>query len=201
MACSVCLKHTKNNSMTSANSNFRTSTLTRHADSNDHKAAVLADSMAPQFAHAVKNLQTSKEKSIIDALRIVFWLAKEDIAISKYNSMLALLQQLDCPHISGLKTAKNVSYTSDRAACDMLESIAAVIRKNIDNKLLTSPFVSILCDESTDIAVKKKLVVYARILDPETFKPSTIFLCNLEVHSATGKAIYAELADVINSTA
>lgn len=63
----------------------------------------------------------------------------------------------------------------------MLHSIAMVIRNGIDNKLLASPFVSLFIDESTDIAVHKKLAVYACVLDPKTFEPSTHFVTNVRL--------------------
>ncbi|XP_006822333.1 uncharacterized protein C17orf113-like [Saccoglossus kowalevskii] len=197
MTCKVCIKHNKQNTMTKANANFRTSTLTRHAECNDHKAAMMSDSMISDFQKAVKNVHTEKENSLLVAIRVVFWLAKEDIAINKYDSLLNLLEQLECPHVTGLRTGKNVTYASNKAACEMLESLATVIRKGLDNRLLKSPFVSVLCDETTDIGIKKKLVVYSRILNPDSFKPSTHFLCNLEVKSGTGKAIHEELSGVI----
>ena len=82
----------------------------------------------------------------------------------KYESLMSLLAQLQCPHVAQLTHGKNATYTSDVTANDMLDSIATVIRNEIDNKLLKSPFVSLFIDESTDIAVHKKLAIYGRVL-------------------------------------
>ena len=46
MSCTLCIKHKKSNALTGDYRNFKTSTLTRHADSNDHKEGVTAESMA-----------------------------------------------------------------------------------------------------------------------------------------------------------
>ena len=37
MSCTLCIKHKKSNALTGDCRNFKTSTLTRHADSKDHK--------------------------------------------------------------------------------------------------------------------------------------------------------------------
>ena len=62
---------------------------------------------------------------------------------------------------------------------DMLDSIAAVTI--IDSKLVASLYVSLFIDESTDIAVQKKVATYARVLDLETFEPSTHFVAILRL--------------------
>jgi len=81
----------------------------------------------------------------------------------------------------------------------MLESIATAIRKTIDSKLLRSPFISVFADESTDISVHKKLVVYARCVDPDTFIPSTHFIANVRVESGTGEVIAQEIQNCLKS--
>lgn len=73
MQCSLCLKHQKMNTFTEGTSNFRTSTLTRHANGKDHKAAILAENMKTDFAVAIKNVTNEKE----NAMRSVYWLAKD----------------------------------------------------------------------------------------------------------------------------
>ena len=78
-----------------------------------------------------------------------------------------------------------------------MEALAYVARKSVDICLEKSPFISLLCDESTDISVDKKLIIYARILDPDTYKPSTHFITNVRVKSATGKAIFDELGKLL----
>ena len=79
----------------------------------------------------------------------------------------------------------------------MLESLAYVARQKVNNMINKSPYISLLCDESTDIGVHKKLAVYTRIVDPETFEPSTHFVCIVQVDRGTGKAIYSELKNLL----
>ena len=79
----------------------------------------------------------------------------------------------------------------------MLDSIDTVIRNGIDNKLLKSPFVSLFMDESTEIAVPKKLTIYGRVLDPETCEPSTHFVTNVRLEYGTGKVISVKVKTIM----
>ena len=100
--------------------------------------------------------------------------------------------EMECPDIGNLKVKGYASYTSDKTAEKFIHAIACIVRKKVDSKLTNSPYVSLLCDETTDISVAKKLSVYCRIIDPLDFQPSTHYLCNVEVANGTGQAIYIE---------
>lgn len=198
MKCKLCTKYNKVNALTKENSNFKTTTLERHAASADHKQSVESDRLQGQLMKSVDKVMTDQEAAMVIVLKSAFWIAQEGLAISKFGSLIELLGELKCPNVEHLKCTKSVKYESDKAASDMISSIAAVIRRKIDNKLMDSPFVSFLLDESTDIATNKKLVVYARVIDTESFIPSTHFVTNMKVESATGEAIYTELKSVMN---
>lgn len=198
MSCKLCMKYNKHNSMTVANQNFKTTTLTRHADSADHKQCVESNQLQGQLQRSVDKVMNDQEAAVVVALKTVFWLVKEDMPISKQGSMLELLSELNTPNVEHLHCTKTVTYESDKSAADMISSMATVIRRKVDNKIINSPCISFLLDESTDIATHKKLVVYARVIDMDTFTPSTHFITNMKVESATGEAIYHELKSVMN---
>ena len=73
MTCELCLKHKKANALTEGTSNFRTSTLTRHAESKDHQASVLGENMQSDFAKAVEKVMSEKDKAISVALNAVYF--------------------------------------------------------------------------------------------------------------------------------
>ena len=127
------------------------------------------------------------------ALKAAFGLVQEDLAITNVESLVNFLTEMKCPDIGNLKIKDYASYTSDKAAEEFIHAIACIVRKKVDSKLTNSPYVSLLCDETTDISVSKKLSVYCRIIDPLDFQPSTHYLCNVEVPNGTGQAIYKEL--------
>lgn len=199
MTCSLCIKHKKTNAMTTGTSNFRTSTLSRHADHKDHKAAVLGENLRPDFNKAVNKALLENEQAVTVALKTVYFLATEDIPMYKYERFIQFLADCDCPHVGSLKQGKKATYDSETSANDMLESIAAVIRKDIDNKVLRSPFISIFADESTDIGMEKKLVIYARGVNPDNNIPSTYFLENVKVASGTGQVVSQAILDCLEA--
>ena len=198
MTCSLYIKHKKKNAMTTGTSNFRTSTLTRHADHNDHQAAVLGETLRSCFQKSVNNALSENEQAVTVALKTVYFLASEDIPMHKYEKFMMFLAECDCPHVSKLRQGKNATYNSETSANDMLESLANVIRKDVDNKLLRSPFKSIYADESTDIGMQKKLV-YARGLDPDKYTPSTYCLENVKVSSGSGQVVSQAILDCLEA--
>ena len=77
----------------------------------------------------------------------------------KESLCIKLLQQLSHLYIlmfffeSQIKLLEN-SYIDD--------SIVCIVRKNVDNKLTNSPYVSLLCDMTKYILAAKKLGVYLK---------------------------------------
>ena len=58
--------------------------------------------------------------------------------------------------------------------------IAKNIQSEITEKLQKSSFASVMADESTDIAVSKKLVIYAKLIS-DCIIPETHFLTNITI--------------------
>ena len=125
-------------------------------------------------------MMSESEKAVIVALKTVYWITKEQIAIHKYGSLVDFLKHFVTPNISSLVHAGNASYTSDTASVEFLEALSDVISKDVIERLQKSPVISLLADESTDCMVLKKPVLYARVID-ESFTPSTHFLANVQV--------------------
>jgi len=138
------------------NTRFKTTTLTRHADSTDHNDAVYPESVQGKLLKAVEKVLSEKEATAIVALNSTFWIVQEHIAISKQHTLLELLPELNCPQVSDLNTGKKITYTSDKVDVDMLSALACLARENVDQSLLKSPFISLLCDERTYIDVHNK---------------------------------------------
>ncbi|XP_077870479.1 zinc finger protein 862-like [Saccoglossus kowalevskii] len=105
MKCRICLKSGKRNPFTDADGckNYRTSTVARHASSALHLEAVKATIMRADTEAAVSTVFTKKQ-----AMKTVYWLAKEAISTDKYSSLLELLhesvqqRELDARKMMGL---------------------------------------------------------------------------------------------------
>jgi hypothetical protein len=166
MFCRECKKYGMNNIFTSGTNNYRTSTLARHVASKDHQRAILAPDEQGHLKKSIENAHNKQEKAVIVAMKAVYWLAKEGIALSKYSSFIRFLKDLGVPDIDALDVNKHVDYTSYNTANDLLKSMSNVIDQEITEKLLKSPTVTIMTDESTDIANHHKLCISARVVDP-----------------------------------
>ena len=96
MFCKHCQEARKKGpfSGTTGCTNYRTSTLTRHARSKEHRDAVRERVMRKEMASATQRAISQNEMAVISAFRVVYWLAKEEVhvASSKFPSLITLLK-------------------------------------------------------------------------------------------------------------
>jgi hypothetical protein len=86
-----------------------------------------------------------------------WWLATEDIAISKFSSHLhsqLIGQDLDPP----------VGYQDEGAAWQFVEVLGKHFRRLLKDKLKKSPYFGISTDETTDNATNQHLILYIKFL-------------------------------------
>ena len=155
----------------------------------------MAAMMQTDLKKAMEKALSRQEEGITTAQKVAYWLAKENVATRKFRSLMNLLCQTRCPHVDKRSCGENVNYMSDQAA-EEEEARAKVITNETEKKIQQSRFLSVLVDESTDISVTQKLVVYVRFVT-EDFLPKTRFLKNLSDGKAatildTLKAVLAE---------
>ena len=124
-----------------------------------------------------------KEKARLTALfRNVYWLTRSKIALKKFKSLCDLVS---------FYVPLGRMYVNKIMARDMLESLAHVIREDVNQMARKSPVLGLMVDESTDSSNTNLMVLYLRILASEGFK--TVFWGIVKVTDATGRG----LADVI----
>lgn len=108
-------------------------------------------------------------------MRVIFWMAKECVSLSKYQSLIQTLKLLDTPYFDVLKINGKTDYSSYTTACDILNALSSTLDETVTEKLHRSPFITILTDESTGICVNLKLCISARIVHHVGSSPSTFF--------------------------
>ena len=79
----------------------------------------------------------------------------------------------------------------------MQDAIAEVIKEDITKELQDSPCISILADKSMDISVIKILVIYARLVKIDTYKPVTQFITNIQVSDGTAATITEKIESAL----
>ncbi|XP_048236880.1 zinc finger protein 862-like [Haliotis rufescens] len=190
MYCSVCRELRLDNAMAVGTNNFKTTTITRHITSADHQRSVAAPFEQKNLKAAVSGAKSKEERAIVTCLKVVYWMAKEGVPLSKYESLLSLLSDLNTPNVESLSVNNHVTYASYKSACGFLDAISTTIDRSVTETLHKSPVLTILTDESMDTAVHNKLCITARVIDPHTMMPATMFLTDLRITSATGKGIF-----------
>ena len=126
------------------------------------------------------------------AMKAVYWMASENLPMTKDESMMQLLKDLGVP-IACLQVSERVDYKSYYTDNEILSAISGQIDAEVSERIERSPFVIILADESTDIANKKRTTMHARIVDPKTSVAETVYLRDVEYEDGTGEGLAQEI--------
>ena len=150
---------------------YREDKIKAHMRSFSHKEASKLQAEAEESARTGgirQSFETSitiERKAFIAALKVMHWLAKEEIAhTTKFESLISLAINIGAKELKALSKGANATYTSERTMHEIIEVLSATVEEEILQDIRASPLISILCDESTDIAIVKQLVVYVRYI-------------------------------------
>ena len=98
MSCKHCMAQKKENTFTKDCTTLRTSSVTRHEETEDHQRAMAAWQMR-QMVELMKKANAEEDESIVEAMKVVYYLAAENIALRKYGAMMQLRHNLDVPEL------------------------------------------------------------------------------------------------------
>ncbi|XP_064619471.1 uncharacterized protein C17orf113-like [Lineus longissimus] len=82
-------------------------------------------------------------------------------------------------------------YRSVESNDDMFASINKVIEDEVDVKILNSPFIGVILDETTDVSINKKLNLYVRTV--ENGRPVVHFFSNVKIPDGKAETIINQL--------
>lgn len=109
--------------------------------------------------------------------------------------MINFLKKVGVTKLENLKFNDRINYESYYSATEILDAIDLEIESEIDEKISKSPNVTILADESTDISNNKKITINARIINPETSIPETVFLRDKSYSDGTGEGLTSVITE------
>ena len=95
MICRDCTKAGKKNAFTSGCKNFQRSALVRRMNQVDHESSAKVLLQQKHFKAASYNANKASDDSLVKQLRRAYWLSKEGMPPTKYNS-LCKLQVRNC---------------------------------------------------------------------------------------------------------
>ena len=193
MTCDVCVKCKRNNTFTHGNQNFKTSSLKDHIKSTDHQTALIVPNLQDNLKKSQEKQQSGKDRAVTIALKSIYWIAKEGIALVKFRSLLNFLKSIGVEDLELLSLSPGITYESDYAAHEFLSSLQDAVEQKTNTVLAESPCITALADESTDRTVTHRLVIYAQTVNPISMQPWTMYLTNIELVEGTGAAISAAI--------
>ncbi|XP_045184286.2 E3 SUMO-protein ligase KIAA1586-like [Mercenaria mercenaria] len=184
--CEPCVDNKKKNNFVTGCAVYKTTSMTRHEALSDHINATEAPKLATEFQQAVQQSHSLEDKAVLKCIKTVLWLAQENIPLNKFESIFELFRELDVPDLEPLRLNKHVNYENYYTSTEILGAISCVIDNEINVKLAQSPYITVLADESTDLANKKRITSNARIVNGTTSEPETVFLSDHEYEDGTG---------------
>ena len=148
---------------------LRKDTLQQHKASSMHKEAEELESyrVASQrdggIVSAFSSTVSSQRKALVGAMKLLYWLAKEEIPITtKFSSLLDLSIQMGNDYLKELHLGGNAHYTNEQSISELLQCLSTSIEEDIVSSLKSSPYFALMTDETTDISVLKQLVLVCR---------------------------------------
>ena len=207
MFCSVCQRHNK-----SAASNskmvwisipcrqFRQDKLREHEKTKIHTEAMKSEALAATARRtggiraALEDQVTLQRQAVREALKCMYWLAKEVAHHTKFSSLLELGKFLGCSYLAELQVAKNTTYTSHRMIDDFLTTLSDSLENEILSKVRNSLAMGILCDETTDVSNLKQLAVFVQYVFQG--KAKTSFLKIADLPNGKADTIENKLLDI-----
>ena len=203
MTCSFCLESGFKNNFTTGCGDMRRSALCRHETTSDHKTAVTNHAERAAFHQAAEHAISLEEGAIMTALKTTYFLAKEEIASSKLSALCDLLVMVNADGIKHLsredstRRGEQLTYRSNRSVTDFQKALSQVIEEDVLRKIEWNDVIGLMTDETSDITVTHKMIVYIRAIDPDLFEAREFFLADVELNSANAEGITKKVLEVL----
>ena len=148
------------------------------------------------MAKAIETAISEKESAVLSAIKTVYFMCLTNTALEQHSSYIEFLTDRNCPEIKALSIAKNATHASLATASEVVTAISDCISDSVIDRMKESSCVALLCDESSDISVTGKLIVYAKMVDAH-LNPHTDFVCNLTLTGKDAESITQALFEVL----
>ncbi|GBB90528.1 hypothetical protein RclHR1_17500001 [Rhizophagus clarus] len=195
MFCSLCKSHKKLNRFGKEGSkNFKTSALSEHASTKDHTDATNLEISRAEFIRVSNNSIDKAQNHIGSLMKIIFWLAENDISLNKLSEVVKLCRILGCPQL--ISASSTINYENNVSGREILSAISISIEETIWNELNEAIAFGIMVDESTDISSEPHLIIYVKYCLHGKIKVR--FLKLLQLKSKDSKTIFEAIIDLFD---
>ena len=114
---------------------------------------------------------------------------KKEIAHSiQFPSVLKLAKSLGCEYLDDMKVSRSVHYMSQNSIQDIVGCLGQTVLQPLLQDNHQSELYSILIDETTDVSIKKQLIMYCPLVIHDA-APETNFTAMLPMSDGTAETI------------
>jgi len=174
--------------------NFKTSALSEHASTKDHTDATNLEISRAEFIRVSNNSIDKAQNHIGSLMKIIFWLAENDISLNKLSEVVKLCRILGCPQL--ISASSTINYENNVSGREILSAISISIEETIWEELNEAIAFGIMVDESTDISCEPHLIIYVKYCLHGKIKIR--FLKLLQLKSKDSKTIFEAIIDLFD---
>lgn len=200
MFCLLCRKHDVTNLQNKSKKfntepavRFKRKSVEEHSTSQQHKAAVSAEllSRVSVFQKEFEEREKSKEDVYFNAFLALYWIAKEEIANTKFTSLLEVVEKM------GLSNMKFFEHRSGGSVREMFILMGEMVKSEVVKKAQQAGSIGLLIDEVMDIAQREQLVSFIRYVDQDTYEVKTDFLAVNDILESSSSANAETIKSVV----
>lgn len=181
MYCTVCTRLSpSNHSFIASNpcNNIRKQVVVKHEESKSHEKSIKLAVIQPAI-DVIEEKGVSKNRTAMrHKVRMVHWLANEEIANLKFQSLQQMVKGLGVTGLN-LDSSRDIDYSSPDFVVDMLSAMSKYIRDQILAEINTVNFIAVLMDETTDVTATKQMCIYVRYVLKGVVKTPLLGLVDL----------------------
>src|SRR4051794_21606359 len=128
---------------------------------------------------ATNNAINKVHQHIIQVMKLIFWLASEDLPLHKLKSFINFSRFIGVPYIKA-SNDNDLMYNNHTTSLEILDALAQTIEDKIWQDLVTCSAFGIMLDESTDIATESHVILYVKYYLNGVIKIQYLKLLQLE---------------------
>ncbi|XP_076463272.1 uncharacterized protein C17orf113-like [Babylonia areolata] len=188
--CDLCIKAGESNAFTKGCTDMQKSALVRHQKTKDHVRAESLVASRKLMKQQVDRAATESVTKQTAMIRSAYWLAKEMVPNVKFSSLLELQKANGCSQLEG------DCYSHHSAVSEMQDCIATAMETQALSDVHNSPFVGVIIDETVNVTVNKKLIIFLRYT--KNGEAHTTFCGNYTVSAGDAETVFNKVSQVLN---
>ena len=153
--------------------------------------AIRAEQEATHAAPMFSSATDAADKAMLTMLQTAYFIAKEDVAILKFEKLTNLLERCQCPHLP------RTLYRNRDGCHELVTIIGNYLESEVVQLMRESPYIGLMIDVSTDLSVRKNLVIYVNVFHKGNVE--TLFADLCEMKQCDASALTEAIVQYLNN--